>query len=265
MRFALAYGKDNIAGRNIAEDFKKLGFAPDIPVIELPKDAIYSDNVNEKNYPELKNIDFIIFSSTHRSEKNFPSLCLHAPGNWRTADLGGHPGKVCRTSAFVLKYLFKKLNENAKDLANYNITMEATHHGPMIDKPCCFIEVGSSENEWNDRQATSVVAKTILSLQDYEDEIDWIPCLAIGGPHYCPNFNKVQLDSKYAISHVIQEYAFPVTELMLREAEEKTIEQIKEVLIDWKGCGKSEDRAKVIEMIKKSGLHHKRTSEIEKK
>ena len=115
MRFALAYGKPNIAGKNIAQDFKKIAFVPQIPVIELKKDGIYSDDISEKHYPELKEIDFVVIASTHRSEKNFPSLCLHAPGNWRNADLGGHPGKVCKTSAFVLKYLFLKLNEFANE------------------------------------------------------------------------------------------------------------------------------------------------------
>jgi len=275
MRFALAYGKNNIAGKNIAEDFKKIAFAPQIPVIELKKDGIYSDDLNDKNYPELKGIDFVVIASTHRSEKNFPSLCLHPPGNWRNADLGGHPGKICKTSAFVLKYLFLKLNEFANQAKlnreldeSYNITMEATHHGPLIELPCCFIEVGSNETQWNDRNATKIIAKTIASLQNFNENngkgYNWIPCIGIGGPHYAPNFNKVQLNPEYAIGHIIQEYAFPITESMLKEAEEKTLEQVKEVLIDWKGCGKSEDRQKMLELLDKFGFKHKRTSGIEK-
>ena len=51
---------------------------------------------------------------------------------------------------------------------------------------------------------------------------------------------------------------------MLSEAEQKTTEQIKTVLIDWKGCGKSEDRQNVINMIEQSGLKPKRTKEVEK-
>ena len=51
---------------------------------------------------------------------------------------------------------------------------------------------------------------------------------------------------------------------MLKEAEQKTIEQIKTILLDWKGLGKSEQRQEIIEIIEKSGLKIKRTSEIEK-
>jgi D-aminoacyl-tRNA deacylase len=271
MRFAIAYSRLNSAGINIVEEFKKLAYAPQFPIIELDKETLYSDNLNPKHYSELQNIDFIIFASTHRSEKGNPSLSLHAPGNWRNADLGGHPGKVCSTSAYVLKYLFQELNknysENKQNLTEeYNITLEVTHHGPLIDLPCCFIELGSSEKQWNDKEAAKIIAKTILSLQNYPNTHidDWQAVIGIGGPHYAPNFNKIQLNSKYAIGHIIPEYNLPLTESMLKEAEEKTIETIKEILIDWKGCGKSEQRQEMMNIIEKMGFKYKRTNSVEK-
>ncbi len=268
MRFAIAYCKDNIAGKNIADRFRELAFSPQVPIIELKKETIYSEDINVKNYPELRGIEFLFFASTHRSKKGDPSLCLHAAGNWRGADLGGQPGKVCPTSAFVLKYLFKKLEENAKKdkeiSEKYKISMEATHHGPLLDIPSCFIELGSLENEWKDEKAAKVIAETILSLQDFKQERDWIPCIAIGGGHYCLNFNDIQLNSKYAISHVIPDYSFPVTETMIREAEKKTKEQIKLALIDWKSCGKSEERQNILDILDGIGLKYERTNKVEK-
>ena len=271
MRFAIAYSKLNSAGMLIVEEFKKLAYSPHIPIIELKQETIFSEHF-DKNKEELRNIDFLVFASTHRSEKNFPSLCLHAPGNWRDAELGGKPGKVCKTSAFVLKYLFQELNknynENKQNLKeDYNVTLEVTHHGPLIEMPCCFIELGSSEKQWQDKEAAKIIAKTILALQDFTNHVehpDWIPCIGIGGPHYCVNFNKIQLNSKYAIGHIIPEYALPLTESMLKEAEEKTLEQVKEVLVDWKGCGNSESRQNIISVIEKSSLKHKRTEKVEK-
>lgn len=265
MRFAILYGKDNIAGKNIVEQFKKIGYAPDIPIIELKKDSIYSDDISQDKYPELRNIDFIVFASTHKSLKGAPSLCLHAPGNFRGADLGGKPGKICKTSAYVLKYLFQELNKNAEIIKDkYNVTLEVTHHGPFIDIPCCFIELGSSIEQWNDLIAAKIIAKTILTLQDFKKEnYSWISAIGIGGPHYAPNFNKIQLNSNYAISHIIPDYAAPINESMIKEAEEKTIEQIQEVIIDWKAF-KSEDRQKLLDILKNLGLKYKRTSEVEK-
>jgi D-aminoacyl-tRNA deacylase len=271
MRFAIVYSKLNSAGINIVERLRELAFTPQFPIIELKKETIYSDDITEKKYPELRNIDFIIFASTHRSEKGNPSLSLHAPGNFRNADLGGKPGKICKTSAYVLKYLFQELNKNYEEgkkylSQEYQVTLEVTHHGPLIDIPCCFIELGSTEKQWRDLDAAKIIAKTILSLQDYSNNpIDnWKAVIGIGGPHYAPNFNKIQLNTNYAIGHIIPEYALPLTEPMLKEAEVKTIEQIKEVLIDWKGSGNSESRQNIISLIEKHGLSHKRTEKVEK-
>jgi D-aminoacyl-tRNA deacylase len=271
MRFAIVYSKQNIAGTNIVEEFKKISFSPQIPIIEIKdKHVIVAEDISIKNYPQLKEIDFLIFASTHKSEKAEPSLSLHAPGNWRSADLGGQPGKICPTSAFVLKYLFQKLDEIAKQnkeiYEKYNITLEVTHHGPLTNLPCCFIELGSSETNWKDKQAAKILAETILSLQDYElnKSNNWISAIGLGGPHYAPVFNKIQLHSNYAIGHIIPQYVLPLTESMLKQAEQKTTEQVKEIIIDWKGCGKSEQRQKAIELIEQVGLKYKRTREVEK-
>jgi len=247
MRFAIAYHKKNQAGNNIVEQFKELTFAPQTPIIELKKETIFSENINTKIYPELKNIDILIFASTHKSEKGNPSLCLHAPGNWRNNDLGGQPGKICPTSALILKYLFQQLNKIYNQDKNtldktYNITLEVTHHGPLTEIPCIFIELGSQESEWNNKQAAKIIAKTILTLQDFKPNKNQIPVIGIGGPHYAPVFNQIQLNSNYAISHIIPQYALPLTQPMLQQAEQKTKEQIKLALIDWKGCRNSNHR-----------------------
>lgn len=269
MRYGIVYCKDNIAGKNIVECFKKISFSPQIPIIELKKETLYSE-INAKKYPELKNIDFLFFASTHRSKKGDPSLCLHVAGNWRGAELGGEEGKVCLSSAFIMKYLFQKLNENAEKekyvYEKYKISMEATHHGPLIISiPSCFIELGSLEEEWKDEKAAKVIAQTILSLDNIEfrdlEKKNWKSSIAIGGGHYCLNFNKLQLNSDYAIGHIIPNYGFPINEQILKEAEKKTKEQIKEVLIDWKSMN-SEEREKVLNVLDKLGLKYKRIDKI---
>lgn len=260
MRFVIVYSKKDIAGKNIAEQLKKF-YLPQIPILQLNKETTYSESIDKNK--KLQNIDFIVFASRHASKEPRKTLSLHAPGNWRGADFGGKPGKVCNTSAFVLKYLFQELNKNAKELTDYECTLECTHHGPLIEIPCCFIELGSSEEQWQDKKAALVIAKTIASLQDYEKQ-KYKTAIGIGGPHYCNNFNKIQLNSEFAISHIIPEYTLPLTEAMLKEAIEKTQEIVQVVILDWKGLGKSEERQKILEIIKKFGINFKRTSEVEK-
>jgi D-aminoacyl-tRNA deacylase len=261
MRFAIIYSKKDPAGTNIIKQFKKNYFSPEIPIIETKKETIFQESIN--NDIRLKNIDFLFFASKHESKDKKPSICLHAPGNFRDAKYGGQPGKLCLTSAKVMKYLFIELNKNTADLKNkYNITMEATHHGPLIDKPCCFIEVGSTLTEFTDDKVAEAIARTINSLSNFKEE-DWIPSIGIGGPHYCNNFLNIQLNSNYSIGHVIPKYASPITESILKETEKKTKEQVKILLIDWKSF-KSEERQELIDLINKLGFKYKRTSEVEK-
>jgi D-aminoacyl-tRNA deacylase len=260
MRFAIAYSKLDKAGVNIVEQLKK-HYLPQIPIIELKKETIYSDDLSEKKFPELRNIDFLVFASRHKSEKGNPSLSLHAPGNWRGADFGGKPGNICSTSSFVLKYLFQELNKNAQEqkLENYEVTMEVTHHGPLIELPCCFIELGSSEKQWSEEPPAKVIAKTILSLQNYKAG-EWIPTILIGGGHYNQAANKIMLRTQYAVGHIIPKYSLPVTTSIVNEAEAKTQENIQNVLLDWKGLG--EYKQETVNLLKRLGLKYERVQNI---
>lgn len=228
------------------------------------KEIIYTENLDMEKINEH---DFIIFASKHKSESKQKTLSVHAPGNWRLAEFGGEKNKVCRSSALFSKLLFEKLNENAKKfhLDDYQVTMEATHHGPLIDKPCVFIEIGPSETEWNDTKAAFVVARTISeAITDFKENPYREIAIAIGGGHYCPGFNKIQAKSNMAISHVIPQYAFPLTEEMIKEAIEKTEEELDWVLLDWKGLGTSEQRQEIVEMLERLYVNYKKTSDVTK-
>lgn len=260
MKFAVLYSEKDPAGTNIVKQLKYL--LPQVPIINLKKETIYAENIDK--LPFLKNAEFIVFASKHSSKESRSTLSLHAPGNWRNAELGGSSGKVCRTSALVLKYLFQELNKNTENSElDYEVTLEVTHHGPYVEKPCCFIEIGSGEEQWQDEQAAKIIAKTISSLQNYNNRKKYRVAIGVGNGHYCPNFNKIQLNSEYAISHIIPQYSFPVTHAILREAIEKTEENVSCIILDWKGC-QSKERQEIINLAKKLSLEYKRTSEIEK-
>ncbi|HUW44139.1 MAG TPA: D-aminoacyl-tRNA deacylase, partial [Bacillota bacterium] len=172
-----------------------------------------------------------------------------------------------KSSALFSKQLFEKLNKNIEHykIKDYKVTMEATHHGPLIGKPCIFVELGSTETEWTDRRAGFVIAKTISeTIEDFKENPYNEVAIAIGGPHYCPSFNKIQLKSNVAISHVIPNYAFPLTEEMVKEAVEKTEEEIDFFLLDWKGLGNVEKREEVLSVLDKFYTPKRKTTEISK-
>jgi len=271
INFAILYSKKDEAGMTIAEQLKKY-FLPQVRIIEMKKDSIDEENIDER-LEELKNIDFIVFATKHQSKEARNTLSLHAPGNFRNADFGGKQGKICSTSSLILKYLFQKMQENKEKFnLNYELTLECTHHGPLIEKPCCFIEIGTTEEQWKDKKAAEVIAKTLVDLQEFdkwkiqENNKKIKSAIGIGGPHYCPNFNKIQLsnESRIAIGHIIPQYVLPLNEAMLKEALEKTKENTELVLLDWKGLGNSEERQKILSIIEKFGLISERTERIEK-
>lgn len=271
-KFLVVASKKDKAGINITTRLSQFRENPLISNKEpnydfylVEDEILYTNNLD---FDKISKYDFIIFASKHKSEKKEKTLSIHAPGNWRNADFGGEKGKVCKSSAIFQKQLFEKLDEYVKQYhldGSYKVTMEATHHGPLINKPCLFIEIGSTEVEWEDRRAGFVVAKTISNTIDSYKENEYNEvAIAIGGPHYCPAFNKIQLKSNVAISHVIPEYAFPLTEEMVNEAIEKTEEEVDFILVDWKGLGNKEERDKISEILNKLYIQYKRTSEINK-
>ena len=76
--------------------------------------------------------------------------------------------------------------------------------------------------------------------------------------------NKIQLESNVAISHVIPRYIDPITEEMIKEAVEKTEEEVDFAVIDWKGLGKSAERQLVLDALDKLYIPYKRTSQVNK-
>ena len=260
-KYLIVASKKDKAGINITTNLSQFG---NFDFYLCDEEIIYKKNLD---LDKINQYDFIIFPSKHKSEKNEKALTVHIPGNWREAQLGGEKGKTCKTSALFQKQMFGKLKENVDryELKDFKVTMEATHHGPLIEKPCIFIEIGSTETEWANRRAAFIVAKTISDTIEgfHENPYNEI-AIAIGGPHYCPNFNKIQLNSNYAISYVIPQYALPLTEEMVKEAVEKTEEDVDFVLLDWKGIKGTDERKRVLDILGKLYLNHKRTSEIEK-
>lgn len=260
-KYLIVASKLDKAGINITTQLSQFGY---FNFYLVDGEIIYTENLNLE---KINHYDFIIFASRHRSEKNQKSLSIHAPGNWKRADFGGQNGKVCKTSALFQKQLFEKLKLNTDKfhLKGYDLTLECTHHGPLIDKPCVFVEIGSSELEWKDRKAAFIVAKTIHeTIRDFRENPYNEIAIGIGGPHYCPNFNKIQMKSNIAISHIIPQYVFPLTEEMVQEAIAGTEEDIDLILLDWKGLGTSEKRQQVLEVLNKFYIQKKKTSDFTK-
>ena len=218
------------------------------------QDLIFAERIDRKI-----NSDIFIFASKHRSKENTKSFAAHPIGNWGKADFGGEEGKLCFSSAVLLKNLFLELNNAAKD-TSFEITMEATHHGPYIEKPAVFVEIGSTEKEWNDNLNGKVIADTIMNSLKNENK-NYKIAVGIGGLHYCNNFNKIVLKTGTAFSHICPKHLLgKLDEILIKQAIEKTSERIDFILLDWKGLGTEKQR--IIDLLKNLNLEVKRTDKI---
>jgi D-aminoacyl-tRNA deacylase len=218
------------------------------------EDMIFSENIDRKI-----NADVFIFASKHRSKENTKSFAIHPIGNWDKADFGGKEKKLCPSSAALLKNLFLELNNAAKD-SGYEITMEATHHGPYVEKPAVFVEIGSTESEWNDKENGKIIANTIINGLKNKNE-NYEIALAIGGPHYCNNFNKLSLRTGIAFSHFCPKHHLgKLNEDLIKQAISKTKEKADLIVLDWKGLGTEKQR--IVDLLKSMSLEIKRTDQI---
>ncbi len=220
----------------------------------IEDDLIFSENIDRKI-----DADSFIFASKHRSKENTPSFAVHPIGNWGKAELGGKEKTLCFSSSELLKNLFVELNKAGND-KNYEITMEATHHGPYVEKPAVFIEIGSTEKEWNDKENGKIIAETIMNALK-SDETGFKTAIGIGGPHYCNNFNKIVLRGDIAISHICPKYQLEnFNGELIKEAIGKTKEKAGFILLDWKGLGAEKQR--ILELLKDLNLDYERADQI---
>jgi len=148
------------------------------------------------------NIDQIIFLSKHSTlgEIKPKSMTVHSIGNWGKADLGGLDHTVVKTDAILIRTLLIELKNNKPiSLKPYEIKQEATHHGPFLLTPTIFYEIGSSKDEWVNKEVSKFMLICLFKVisnynkEEKKKEKGWIEAVGIGGSHYCTKFNKKTL------------------------------------------------------------------------
>ncbi|HIM33672.1 MAG TPA: hypothetical protein EYI97_04220 [Candidatus Poseidoniales archaeon] len=143
----------------------------------------------------------IAFLSRHKSASGRPSLTVHPVGNWGAADYGGTPGAVSGTAPEWMTGLLLAISRTAP--AGYQACFEATHHGPLLETPAFFVEIGSDESRWELREPAEVLARALLELKPASGT----PLVGIGGGHYTPRFSDVALLREACFGHMVPKYA----------------------------------------------------------
>ncbi|MHA2328125.1 MAG: D-aminoacyl-tRNA deacylase [Candidatus Hodarchaeales archaeon] len=218
----------------------------DEKLLVLENDSIYSDE-------ELSRYDKTntagIFLSRHRAKSLRPSFTVHPIGNYGQALFGGEAGTLAPCEAFTLKQLLLNINNLTKTgkysfSHEYEISIEATHHGPASSIPIAFIEVGSSEAQWRERDACQLIADAVsLFLTDNETKNHaWESGIAFGSNHYSSKFTRLVLETDIGIGHVCAKYAIPfLNASLVNQMVEKTFPRPVKAFFDKKSLKRKQE------------------------
>ena len=183
----------------------------------IEDEHLYHDNVDIELEELGYDIDTIIFASRHSSKEERKTLSVHPIGNFGKAIYGGRDAELVKTNPLLMRNALKLLKE--KNDIGYSVSYEATHHGPYLEKPTFFIEVGSTSRQWNDMHACRIVAEVIMEMKEEESEV----AIGIGGGHYAPRFTDIALKKDIAFGHIAARYAIEyLNEEMLKKMFEAT-------------------------------------------
>jgi len=235
----------------------------DTPLIQL----------NDLKLKEAKiDPDLVIFARRHRSEAARPAFLTHSTGNWGAkAEYGGDPHELSKTSALLLKAAFNTLStqRHIKEMEDFTVDIEVTHHGPTsIEKPLIFLELGSSEKEWEIEKAGKVVAhSTFHACLTYskmlENNIKYPTTIGLGfgGTHYAPQFRKLISMHNIALSFICPKYYIQdLDKIIIQQMISNTHEKVDSFIVDWKGTN-SADKKHLIPLLEEFDVPIKKTKE----
>jgi len=249
----ILYSHQDIAGENISK-FLKLNLS-NVKIFGTDEKVINLKDLPSEIYDVVGNkIDLIIVASRHKSESALPALCVHSPGNFSDAKLGGNEKTLSIAPALYIREAiieFKKQQEQQQNISTYDVTLEVTHHGPTLNFPLMFVEVGSSEKQWNDLNACEITGNVIKKLCDTNLNKHTKIAIGIGGNHYASKFTKILFNEDIAFGHIMPKYNF--NEEMIEEMISKTIPKPEIALIDWNGLN-GEQRNKAVKKLELANL-----------
>lgn len=200
-----------------------------------------------------------VFLSRHSAASGIASLTAHTTGNLTAeAEFGGSPRELGRSDPMLLKNYMRSLSRRRERVPGYEITLEATHHGPTsLNRPVTFVEIGSSESNFGDRRAAAVVAEALMESLTQRSVWGDV-AIGLGGTHYPERFTKLELEGEVAFSFIVPKHSLEhVDEAMLGQMIQRTGAPVRYAALDWKGLGPQKGR--IVDLVSRFGLEVLRT------
>lgn len=225
-------------------------------LIEIDTPHIYQDDLDKKLAALNIDTELIIVASKHKSKDGKKVLTVHFTGNPNNADFGGLPKKLSYPAPFAMKSILLNMQHLA-DNTDYDISMEATHHGPTeVSIPMVYVEIGSTETEWEDAQAGEIVSKAILDVNQKKVPV----AIGFGGGHYALRQNNLVLTSNITFGHNFSNHQLEYVDInLIKNAVEKSHADF--IYLDRKALS-SVQKEKLTKIAKNLGLLILRENEI---
>jgi len=194
-----------------------------VHLLLIEKLHIYADGIDiihEKETAET--VDEVLVLSRHAAKSGLPSLTVHAIGvpgeipHGEEGFAGGIKGVAVPPSPrFSAIYSALREESSKSELADeFEVSLETTHHGPVLTKPTLYLEIGSTESEWIRKDAAKVwaaVISRVLGLSDNSPEGEWFGegdvMIGLGGGHYAPRHSDIAIRSGLPFGHLLANYA----------------------------------------------------------
>jgi D-tyrosyl-tRNA(Tyr) deacylase len=174
-------------------------------LLRRPGFHIHDERLDARLPPRLRELGpTLVFPSIHRSERNVSCLTVHPIGNvGDSAVVGGRPRVLVPTDPPLMTAALRALAQRGEG-AGLSATFEATHHGPALELPAMFVEIGYGTDLAPPPEAVRVLSEVIPHLHRGEGDL---VALAVGGGHYAPHFTDLALKRRWAFGHIISRHA----------------------------------------------------------
>ncbi|MHA1889294.1 MAG: D-aminoacyl-tRNA deacylase [Promethearchaeota archaeon] len=244
-------------------------------LIEIEHSFITLDNI----IPPSKMLgDILIYASRHRSTSERKALLCHTTGNFSEDNsFGGSPRRISKGSGILMHYLYTNLQYFVDSFPDYKVPVdhEVDHHGPTnFTQPAGFIELGSTEQGWQDPFGAQIVARTIIHAgkiigekhcQDPPnlDKKEIKVVVGFGGSHYMPSFQPI-IPKGYGFVHTVPKYkVLEIDAKMLDQIVEQSLESIDAWVVDWKGLNSAE-KQHLIPLLTKTEIPWMKVKQLRK-
>jgi D-aminoacyl-tRNA deacylase len=207
-----------------------------IEAVELDRLPIYEEGLDS-----LVKADLFIFLSRHRSSMGVASFTVHPLGNWApSSEAGGRPRMLSVAAPWQMRNMLAQIDGG--NGTGVPVTYEATHHGPLLETPSFFVEVGGSDGITE--RHYDHLARSVCDFVSSDHENVGRVAVAIGGTHYPEKFTKLALEGKYSFCHIMPRHSCMYAD-MLQMGIQRSAPAAECAVIDWKGIAAPQREAAI--------------------